>query len=380
MRRTLLFSLYTSFAIVGCSPPPPPPEPKPTAPKPVEESAGEEGRELARKEAELAASRARVAELQRQLDERTRPDGGLDSNGQTAPGPGGLALLARERLHEGPVTSVAFAPDGKTVVSTDVLGRIVLSDSAGLRQVRVLEAASGAGVQNSAFSACFTPDGKFFAVGSEDRTVWVYRADDGKLVKRMRGHRDAVEHVFFLPDGGGLSIDRQGLGLAWAVAGDRRELLPDRRVRKAALSADGEVLAWSDGGKTLSGPVMEKVPAAALGNFADALALNADGTLVAKGSSTYCVELWDPAYETKKWGGPPMPGRVHALAFTPDGKRLVSFTTAALSVWDVRTGDETHRFRVRADDGGCRMALGADGRTVAVGNRQGMLTVVKLPE
>jgi WD40 repeat protein len=367
---------------IGCSQQPAPPE-NATATTGNNPDPAKVQSELARKEAELTASRARIAELQRQIEERSRADdgSGLESTIPPTPEPSGLTFIARERIHEGPVSSIAFSPDGKSVVSTDTLGRVVVSDAGSLRLVRAVEAATGAGVQNCAYSVCFDPDGSHFAVGSDDRTVWVWRADDGKLVKRIRGHRDAVEQVFFLPDGrGGLSFDRQGNGLNWTLDGDRREMVPERRVRKAALSSNGELLAWSDGGKTLAGQFTQKTPTANLGSFADALAVNADGTLVAKGSSTYSVELWDPAYETKRWGGPPMPGRVHSLAFTPDGKRLVSFTATALSVWDVKTGDETHRFRVRAEDGGCRMALAADGRTVAVGNRQGMLTIVKLPE
>jgi WD40 repeat protein len=383
MRRVLFgIAPVLVFLAIGCSQQPATPE---TSTKPVacDADTGKVPSELARKEAELAASRARIAELQRQLDERSGPDdgSGLEATTQPTPGPSGLTFIARERVHEGPVSSIAFSPDGKTVVSTDTLGRVVVSDAGNLRLIRAVEAATGAGVQNCAYSVCFDPEGTHFAVGSEDRTVWVWRAEDGKLVKRIRGHRDGVEQVFFLPDGrGGLSFDRQGNGLNWSLDGDRREMVPERRVRKAALSANGELLAWSDGGKTLAGPFTQKMPTANLGSFADALAVNADGTLVAKGSSAYSVELWDPTYETKRWTGPPMSGRVHSLAFTPDGKRLVSFTTTALSVWDVKTGDETHRFRVRAEDGSCRMALAADGRTVAVGNRQGVLTIAKLPE
>ena len=276
---------------------------------------------------------------------------------------------------------MAFAPDGKTVASTDTLGRVVISDAADLKPVRAVEAVTGLGVRNCAYSVCFAPDGRYLAAGSEDRSVWVWRVEDGKLMKRVRGHRDAVEHVFFLPDGrGGLSFDRQGIGLAWSLDGERRELVPDRRLRKAALTPDGELLAWSDGGRTVCGPPSQAAPAAELGGFADALAVSRDGEAVAKGSSTYCVEVWDPHTGTRRWAGPPLPNRVHSLAFSSDGKKLVSLTTGTVSVWDVRTGDETHRFRVRPEDGACRMALTGDGRTLAVGNRQGMLTVVRLPE
>jgi WD40 repeat protein len=382
MRRVLL--LGCTVIAFGCSRPPAAVEPAGAATA-RDAGPGDVRAELARRDAELAASRAQVEELRRLLDERARPARDGEAAEPTAPlppaGPNGLVVLARERIHEGTVSSVAFAPDGKTVASADTLGRVVISDAADLKPVRAVEAVTGLGVQNCAYSVCFAPDGRYVAAGSEDRTVWVWRAEDGKLMKRVRGHRDAVEHVFFLPDGrGGLSFDRQGVGLAWSIDGERRELVPDRRIRKAALTPDGELLAWSDGGRTVCGPPSQATPTADLGSFADALAVSRDGEAVAKGSSTYCVEVWDPHTGTRRWAGPPLPARVHSLAFRADGKKLVSLATGTLSVWDVRTGDETHRFRVRPEDGACRMALGGDGRTLAVGNRQGMLTLVRLPE
>jgi WD40 repeat protein len=293
----------------------------------------------------------------------------------------GLTLIARKRLHDGPVTSVAFAPDGKTVASTDTLGRVLVSMATDLAPVHSLEAATGAGVQNCAYSACFSPDGRYLAVGSEDQTIWIWRTDDGRPIKRVRGHRDAVDFLSFLPDAkGGISFDRQGVGLAWSVQGERRELIPDRRMRKAVLTPDGDLLVWSDGARTVCGPPTQEAPTATLGGFADALAVTQDGELVAKGASANCVEVWTARLGTRKWAGPPLPGRVQALAFRPDGESLVSLAGGALSVWDVRSGDEVARFRARADDGSNRMALAQDGQTLVVGNRRGVLTVLHLPK
>jgi WD40 repeat protein len=90
--------------------------------------------------------------------------------------------------------------------------------------------------------------------------------------------------------------------------------------------------------------------------------------------------VWDTQTGVRRWSGPPRSGRVQALAFSADGKRLVSLSGGALSVWDVRTGDEIRRFRARPEEGTGRLALAPDGRTVAVGSRRGFVTVLKLPE
>jgi WD40 repeat protein len=379
MRRVLLGSALAAALIAGCSPPRPT---EPGNPPPAPDSQAKVKAELAKRDAELATARAQVEDLRRQLDGRHAPPQAADQMPPApVPGSDGLAVIARKHLHEGPVTSIAFAPDGATVASTDTLGWVIVANADDLKPVWTTEASTGAGVQNCAHSICFGPDGKYLAAGSEDRSVWVWRANDGGLVKRIRGHQDAVEYVSFLPDGvGGLSFDRQGVGLAWSVQGERRELIPDRPLRKAAVTPDGELLVWSDGGKTMSGPPSKAAPEATLGGVADALAISRDGTVVAKGATAGCVEVWDAQTGARRWSGPSQPGRVQALAFSADGKRLVSLSGGALSVWDVHSGDETHRYRARPEEGASRLGLTSDGRTVAVGNRRGVVTVLRLPD
>ena len=384
MRRVpILSSACLLTLLVGCTRPPAATNSGSGAQPSEEGEVSATRAELARRDADLAAARAQVADLRRRLDERPAPGARPDGGPPTVPaaGPDGLTQVARQRLHEGAVTSVAFSPAGTAVASTDALGQVLVSDANDLSPIRTLEAATGAGVQNSAHSVCFTPDGRHVAVGSDDRTVWIWRVADGELVKRIRGHQDAVEYVSFLSDGkGGLSFDRQGVGLSWSVHGARRELIPDRRLRKVAVTPDGELLVWSDGGRTLYGPPSRETPPTTLGGFADALAVSRDGELVAKGASANCVELWDAPTGTRRWAGARQPGRVQALAFSSDGKKLVALASGALSVWDVQTGDETCRFRVRPEDGSSRIALAPDGRTLAVGNRRGVLTIVRLPK
>jgi WD40 repeat protein len=381
MRRVSLLGLpWVIVLIAGCSPRPTGPMPSDSTTTRTTTSAAQD--ELARRDAELASARAEVADLRRRLDERSRPPAAEPApEPEPVTGPDGLTLVARRRLHDGPVTSLAFAPDGAAVASTDTLGRVLVSSAADLAPVLTLQAATGSGVQNCTHSVCFSADGRYLAAGSEDRTVWIWRATDGELVKRVRGHRDSVEYVTFVSDStGGLSFDREGVGLAWSVQGQRRELIPDRRLRRAVVTPDGDLLVWTDGLQTFCGPPGREAPDSTLGGFADILAVSRDGEVVAKGSNTNCVEVWDTRSGARRWAGPPQPGRVQALTFRQDGRMLVSLAGGSMSVWDARTGDEKHRFRGRSDEGATRLALAADGRTVAVGNRRGSLAIVRLPE
>jgi WD40 repeat protein len=352
---------------------------KPTAALTQTTGDGEANATLKRTEAQLAASRAEVDELRHLLDAQAKKQ--LEqARAPVSPGRD-FAVLARQRLHDCCISGVAFSPDGKHVATADVNGRVLISSATNLQPVVGVEAVTGEGVHNGTFSVGFSPDGKLIAVGSEDRTIWVWRASDGELVKRIRGHEAPVEHIFFLPDStSGISFDRQGTGLTWSLEDHQaRQSIPTRRMRHAALTPDGKTLVWSDGSRTLAGQPTEK-ESVGLGSFADAVAITTDGELVAKGSSNYCVEVWDVKYETKKWSSVPLSSKVQALAFTPNGKRLASVVANILSVWDVRNGDELFRTRIRSNDVIGRLAVSPDGRTVALANHQGAVVLARLPE
>lgn len=53
----------------------------------------------------------------------------------------------------------------------------------------------------SAFSVCFSLDGKRLASANSDQTVKVWDAERGQEVLSLRGHTGAVTSVCFSPDG-----------------------------------------------------------------------------------------------------------------------------------------------------------------------------------
>ena len=53
-------------------------------------------------------------------------------------------------------------------------------------------------------SVCISPDGSLVAAGSLDTVVRIWDVQTGKLVERLRGHRDSVYSVAFTPEGRGL--------------------------------------------------------------------------------------------------------------------------------------------------------------------------------
>lgn len=52
---------------------------------------------------------------------------------------------------------------------------------------------------HSELDACFTPNAQYVLSGSEDRGIYAWRAEDGKLEKVLRGHSSSVGRVLCSP-------------------------------------------------------------------------------------------------------------------------------------------------------------------------------------
>lgn len=93
------------------------------------------------------------------------------------------------------VNTVAFSPDGKTLVSCSYDKTVRLWDTGVRRTVAVLRHTDGVG------SVAFSPDGRTLASGSDDKTVQLWDMNKHKEVAVLQGHTAEVKSVAFSPDG-----------------------------------------------------------------------------------------------------------------------------------------------------------------------------------
>ncbi len=241
------------------------------------------------------------------------------------------------RGHTGPVTEVAFSPDGLRSASAD--GTVKLWD-VGTRQ-----ALATVGVKTG--RVVFSPDGKRLAAiqGGPDKpgTVQLCDPGTGKVLHTLGGNSTEITSVAFSPDGS---------RVATACAHPRYS------------TSKGEVRVWdAEKGQAL-------YTAAGFPNGACAVAFSPDGkTLVVTRSGTE-LKLLEAAtgkhLRTLTGSMPALTPDLVRLRFSPDGKRLASAAgfEGTLRVWDVESGK--HIWHARRDSGRLTgVAFSPDGLRVA---------------
>jgi len=238
-------------------------------------------------------------------------------------------------------TSVAFAPDGRSIAT-----------GSASREVGIWDAATGArraalrGHAGWVRAVAFAQDSRTVASGSDDNTVRVWDAVDEVLLAELRGHTDWVEAVAFSPDGRVLAsggVDR-AIRLWDVTTGTTVAVLPGHEHTVTSLAfgdagstlisggLDGAAIAWNmetlEPTLTMSGHTFG-VACVSLSPVADVLAC-------ASGGPDICLWSTVDGSELATLTGPAMGAA--AVAYSPDGALLAAGgMQIGLFLWE--TGD-----------------------------------------
>jgi WD40 repeat protein len=250
--------------------------------------------------------------------------------------------------HASPIESIAFSPDGKTLVTGG-------SDST----VRLWEVATGKQlppphVHQSGAWATLSPNGKAVVTRcvGVPTTIYLWDVDHAKEVRsEERLDEEWVLGLGFSPDGNTLaSCNFKGMARLWNGK-TGKELCrfqgPKIPICWAQFSSDLRTVATYGGSE---GPPLEFWDTATgkrIGEFSIfsrqlALALNGK-TAAALQSDGKEVLLWDIPTKTTLHYATGNPESVAALAFSPDGNLLATVggirSAFTVRVWDVRVGE-----------------------------------------
>jgi len=94
------------------------------------------------------------------------------------------------------VGSVAFAPSGKMLAMTSLLGYVRVWETGSWREIATLR-----GYLHGVYSLAFSPDGQRIVTGCGDQTAKVWDAASGRELLTLTGHSAQILTAAFSPDG-----------------------------------------------------------------------------------------------------------------------------------------------------------------------------------
>ncbi len=288
-------------------------------------------------------------------------------------------LLHNLANHAGGVRTLVFAPDGRCLASGGNDGAIRLRDPATGRLLAVWQ-----GHRAAVTCVAFAADGRTLASGSDDHDLFFWNVATGQLLARCTGHQHQVHSVLFLSDGNTVvSGASDGTLRVWeSPTGKPLRVLSSSGMR-LARSPDGRWLAsGGDGGQvrlwdTRSWELATTI--AATGPLVDSLAFSPSGSTLAEATrsqnSPACtLRLWDISALGKGGQGKPRlsttlvtKGSLSALAFDPRGRSLaIADEPGSVRLWHPPF-DPTPKVISHAPDEAWCVAFSPDGKALVSG-------------
>lgn len=234
--------------------------------------------------------------------------------------------------------AVAFTPDSKLLACYRNRGDLRLWDTTTGKLLDTVETSAGTSSFVTDSGMAFSPDGKTLAVGAwsgigTDGHIFLWEIKDGKKLVRkgiLKNTVQGVSALAFTPDGKSLLCVGHGKDVrSWDLATEKVRSLPvkhRKRVGGMALGPDGNTLVTADAGEVKVWDLMTGKETASwkVADLSD-LALSADGKVAAVSSFPKGgVAFWDVATGKRRDDLKPVPDVMGPMTFSPDGRMFAA--------------------------------------------------------
>ncbi|MGH3825571.1 MAG: TIR domain-containing protein [Pseudonocardiaceae bacterium] len=306
--------------------------------------------------------------------------------------------------HRGEVTSVAFAPDGRTLATGSDDGTAILWDLT--NPAHPWQRLTGH--RSLVSSVAFAPDGRTLATGSDDGTAILWDltnpARPRQLGQPLSGHLGRVTSVAFAPDGRTLATGSDdGTAILWSLDNSAqprqlgRPLTGHHSLVSAVVFADDghTLLTSSSDGTTIrwdltnpAQPQLRERSPTHRSPLVPAMVVSRDGKIQATVNPDGTVILWDITDRAHpRRLGQPLSAHTNLIApvaFSPDGNIVATASDdGTVILWDLTDRARPQRFGETLTGPAnlvISVAFAADGRTFATGSADGTVILWDLTD
>jgi WD40 repeat protein len=240
--------------------------------------------------------------------------------------------------------TASYSPNGKYIVTASYDNTAKIWDVQRGKLLHSLE-----GHTNSVKTACYSPDGKIIATASTDKTAKIWDAFSGKLLKTLGEHPSGLINATFSPNGKMIVTSSGSVAKIWDVESGKLQLTLDgsesnfspdsKRIISTSMDSEGlsrlySAKVWDiESGKllyTVSGHTDHL-------NYVD---FSPDGKYIVTASKDHSAKLWASSNGNLLQVLNRHSGEIKFACFSPDSKSIVTASNDGTAIiWDMQSGE-----------------------------------------